>query len=66
MGEQIMNCLTQEKLGLCLFFFYSDVKASSIFLDDKFEVRLGSLSEARVQDIDSHPSRITRLFGLSQ
>lgn len=43
-----------------------DVKASSILLDDKFEVRLGSLSDARVQDGDSHPSRITRLLGLSQ
>lgn len=45
---------------------HRDVKASSILLDDKFEVRLGSLSDARVQDGDSHPSRITRLLGLSQ
>jgi serine/threonine protein kinase len=45
---------------------HRDVKASSILLDDKFEVRLGSLSDARVQDVDSQPSRITRLFGLSQ
>ncbi|CAK9213778.1 unnamed protein product [Sphagnum troendelagicum] len=45
---------------------HRDVKASSILLDDKFEVRLGSLSDARVQDVDLQPSRITRLFGLSQ
>nr|APU94884.1 leucine-rich repeat receptor-like protein kinase [Pohlia nutans] len=45
---------------------HRDVKASSILLDDKFEVRLGSLSDARVQDGDPHPSRITRLLGLSQ
>ncbi|KAG0606102.1 hypothetical protein M758_9G114000 [Ceratodon purpureus] len=45
---------------------HRDVRASSILLDDKFEVRLGSLSDARVQDGDPHPSRITRLLGLSQ
>jgi hypothetical protein len=74
-----LNCF---KMGLQLYFwnfvmvydlmeelwllFYRDVKASSILLDDKFEVRLGSLSDARVQDGDPHPSRITRLLGLSQ
>jgi hypothetical protein len=54
-----------SKRMLC-FFCCRDVKASSILLDDKFEVRLGSLSDARVQDVELQPSRITRLFGLSQ
>ncbi|OAE28877.1 hypothetical protein AXG93_2255s1090 [Marchantia polymorpha subsp. ruderalis] len=45
---------------------HRDIKASSILLDDKFEVRLGSLSEVRSQDGDSHPGLIRRLLGLSQ
>ncbi|KAL6546023.1 hypothetical protein OROGR_009897 [Orobanche gracilis] len=43
-----------------------DVQASSILLDDKFEVRLGSLSEVCVQEGDVHHSRFTRLLRLPQ
>ncbi|KAJ9135519.1 hypothetical protein P3X46_032697 [Hevea brasiliensis] len=43
-----------------------DVQASSILLDDKFEVRLGSLSEVCPQDGDTHQNRITRLLRLPQ
>ncbi|KAK4757237.1 hypothetical protein SAY87_007364 [Trapa incisa] len=45
---------------------HRDVQASSILLDDKFEVRLGSLGELCVQEEDSHHSRITRLLRLPQ
>lgn len=34
----------------------------SILLDDKFEVRVGSLSESHAQDGDSHGNVITRLL----
>nr|TKR85106.1 putative LRR receptor-like serine/threonine-protein kinase [Populus alba] len=43
-----------------------DVQASSILLDDKFEVRLGSLSEVCTQEGDTHQSRISRLLRLPQ
>lgn len=39
-----------------------DVQASSILLDDKFEVRLGSLSEVHSQEGDSHPKALTRFL----
>ncbi|KAI7750427.1 hypothetical protein M8C21_033751 [Ambrosia artemisiifolia] len=45
---------------------HRDVQASSILLDDKYEVRLGSLSEACVQEGDIHSSRFTRLLRLPQ
>ncbi|XP_050232581.1 probable LRR receptor-like serine/threonine-protein kinase At2g16250 [Mercurialis annua] len=45
---------------------HRDVQASSILLDDKFEVRLGSLSELCPQEGDTHQSRITRLLRLPQ
>ncbi|KAJ4965729.1 hypothetical protein NE237_017578 [Protea cynaroides] len=45
---------------------HRDVQASSIFLDDKFEVRLGSLSEVCIQEGDAHPNVITRLLRLPQ
>ncbi|KAJ7535193.1 hypothetical protein O6H91_12G022200 [Diphasiastrum complanatum] len=45
---------------------HRDIKASSILLDDKYEVRLGSLSEARTQDGGSHPGLIARLLRKSQ
>ncbi|KAJ0680650.1 putative protein kinase RLK-Pelle-LRR-XIV family [Helianthus annuus] len=45
---------------------HRDVQASSILLDDKYEVRLGSLSEVCVQEGDSHSSRFTRLLRLPQ
>ncbi|OMP05203.1 hypothetical protein CCACVL1_02007 [Corchorus capsularis] len=44
----------------------ADVQASSILLDDKFEVRLGSLSEVCAQEGDGHQNRITRLLRLPQ
>ncbi|XP_023535628.1 probable LRR receptor-like serine/threonine-protein kinase At2g16250 [Cucurbita pepo subsp. pepo] len=40
---------------------HRDIQASSILLDDKFEVRLGSLSEACVVDGDQHQNAFTRL-----
>ncbi|KAJ6395852.1 hypothetical protein OIU77_020996 [Salix suchowensis] len=45
---------------------HRDVQASSILLDDKFEVRLGSLSEVCIQEGDIHQSRISRLLRLPQ
>ncbi|KAF7840948.1 putative LRR receptor-like serine/threonine-protein kinase [Senna tora] len=45
---------------------HRDIQASSILLDDKYEVRLGSLSEACTQEGDTHQSRITRLLRLQQ
>ncbi|GFP85879.1 probable LRR receptor-like serine/threonine-protein kinase at2g16250 [Phtheirospermum japonicum] len=45
---------------------HRDVQASSILLDDKFEVRLGSLSEVCAQEGDTHPNRITRFLRLPQ
>lgn len=40
---------------------HRDIQASSILLDDKFDVRLGSLSEACVLDGDQHQNVFTRL-----
>lgn len=45
---------------------HRDVQASSILLDDKFEVRLGSLSRVRVQEGDLHQSVLTRFLRKSQ
>ncbi|KAM1790515.1 hypothetical protein ACFX11_034765 [Malus domestica] len=47
-------------------YVHRDVQASSILLDDKFEVRLGSLSDVCSQEGDTHQSRITRLLRLPQ
>lgn len=44
---------------------HRDVQASSILLDDKFEVRLGSLSEVSVQG-DTHQHGITRFLQLQR
>ncbi|KDP38506.1 hypothetical protein JCGZ_04431 [Jatropha curcas] len=41
---------------------HRDIQASSILLDDKFEVRLGSLSEVCIQEGDSHHSVLTRFL----
>ncbi|GLT40099.1 hypothetical protein SLA2020_142560 [Shorea laevis] len=41
---------------------HRDVQASSILLDNKFEVRLGSLSEVCVQGGDSHQNVLTRFM----
>ncbi|XP_031494178.1 probable LRR receptor-like serine/threonine-protein kinase At2g16250 [Nymphaea colorata] len=45
---------------------HRDVQASSILLDDKFEVRLGSLSEVCTQESDSHQSVLSRILRFSQ
>eukprot|EP00249_Psilotum_nudum_P028096 c3664_g1_i1 orf=191-3040(-) len=45
---------------------HRNIKANSILLDSKFEVRLGSLGDACVQDGEQHPGLIARLLGLSQ
>lgn len=44
---------------------HRDVQASSILLDDKFEVRLGSLSEVCPQEGESHQNVITKLLRFS-
>nr|XP_043626011.1 probable LRR receptor-like serine/threonine-protein kinase At2g16250 [Erigeron canadensis] len=41
---------------------HRDIEASSILLDDKYEVRLGSLSEACTHEGDNYSNRITRLL----
>ncbi|KAF2309979.1 hypothetical protein GH714_006045 [Hevea brasiliensis] len=41
---------------------HRDIQASSILLDDKFEVRLGSLSEVCIQEGDSHNNVLTRFL----
>jgi hypothetical protein len=41
---------------------HGDVQASSILLDDKYEVRIGSLSQTRVQEFNNHQTRITRFL----
>ncbi|KAL9660280.1 hypothetical protein QQ045_025093 [Rhodiola kirilowii] len=45
---------------------HRDVQASSILLDDRFEVRLGSLSSVHAQESDVHQSRITKFWRLPQ
>ncbi|KAK9667391.1 hypothetical protein RND81_14G252900 [Saponaria officinalis] len=45
-------------------FVHRDVQASSILLDDRFEVRLGSLSEVCVQEGDTQPGVLTRIMRL--
>ncbi|CAI9116743.1 OLC1v1017975C1 [Oldenlandia corymbosa var. corymbosa] len=42
-------------------FVHRDIQASSILLDDKYEVRLGSLSEVCVQGADNKIARMLRL-----
>ncbi|KAG1366709.1 putative LRR receptor-like serine/threonine-protein kinase [Cocos nucifera] len=44
---------------------HRDVQANSILLDDKFEVRLGSLSEVCTQEGEGHQNVITRILRLS-
>uniref|UniRef100_A0A7N0TZH1 Uncharacterized protein n=1 Tax=Kalanchoe fedtschenkoi TaxID=63787 RepID=A0A7N0TZH1_KALFE len=57
--------------GLCFFhhectctppLVHRDIQSTSILLDDKFEVRLGSLSEVHVQEGDPHSHLFTRLW----
>eukprot|EP01018_Ginkgo_biloba_P040066 Gb_10386 [translate_table: standard] len=45
---------------------HGDIKASSVLLDERLEVRLGSLSAASNQDGESRPGLIARLLGISQ
>ncbi|KAA8528645.1 hypothetical protein F0562_036000 [Nyssa sinensis] len=45
---------------------HSDIQASSILLDDKYEVRIGSLSEVHAQNGDNHQNVITRLMRMPQ
>ncbi|WCJ35180.1 Leucine-rich repeat protein kinase family protein [Euphorbia peplus] len=45
---------------------HRDIQASSILLDDKFEVRLGSLNEVRILEGDSHHNVLTRLMRKQQ
>lgn len=45
---------------------HRDIQASSILLDDKFEVRLGSLTEACVAVGESHHGVISRILRRSQ
>ncbi|XP_059458491.1 probable LRR receptor-like serine/threonine-protein kinase At2g16250 [Corylus avellana] len=78
-GLESLDWITRLKIaigaaeGLCYLhhecippLVHRDVQASSILLDDKFEVRLGSLSEVCAQEGDAHQSRITRLLRLPQ
>ncbi|NP_001182936.1 putative leucine-rich repeat protein kinase family protein precursor [Zea mays] len=44
---------------------HRDVQASSILLDDKFDVRLGSLSEVCPQEGEGHQNVITKLLRFS-
>jgi hypothetical protein len=45
--------------------YYRDVQASSVLLDDKFDVRLGSLSEVCPQEGEGHQNVITKLLRFS-
>ncbi|XP_047941660.1 probable LRR receptor-like serine/threonine-protein kinase At2g16250 [Salvia hispanica] len=78
-GLQSLDWITRLKIaigaaeGLCYLhhecvppLVHRDVQASSILLDDKFEVRLGSLSEVCAQEGEIHQNRITRLLRLPQ
>lgn len=44
---------------------HRDIQASSILLDDKYDVRLGSLSEVCPQGVDTNQNVITRLLRIS-
>ncbi|AQK63252.1 putative LRR receptor-like serine/threonine-protein kinase [Zea mays] len=44
---------------------HRDVQASSILLDDKFDVRLGSLSKVCPQEGEGHQNVITKLLRFS-
>ncbi|KAI9113125.1 hypothetical protein K1719_015650 [Acacia pycnantha] len=75
--EQSLDWITRLKIAIGaaegLYYLHDsnpplvhrDVQASSILLDDKFEVRLGSLSEVTAQG-DLNQSVIARLFRKSQ
>ncbi|KAK9054369.1 hypothetical protein SSX86_025447 [Deinandra increscens subsp. villosa] len=44
---------------------HRDIQASSILLDDKYDVRLGSLSEVCAQEVDNNQNVITKLLRIS-
>ncbi|KAL7603205.1 hypothetical protein Lser_V15G18718 [Lactuca serriola] len=44
---------------------HRDIQASSILLDDKYDVRLGSLSEVCVQGVEDNQNVISRLLRIS-
>jgi hypothetical protein len=45
---------------------YRDIQASSVLLDDKFEVHLGSLSKICIQQSEGSPSFFSRIFRSSK
>ncbi|XP_020579583.1 LOW QUALITY PROTEIN: probable LRR receptor-like serine/threonine-protein kinase At2g16250 [Phalaenopsis equestris] len=78
-GLQSLDWITRLKIatgaaeGLCYLhhdcvppLVHRDIQARSILLDDKFEVRLGSLSNACAQEVDGHQNVISRLLRKSQ
>ncbi|XP_043711111.1 probable LRR receptor-like serine/threonine-protein kinase At2g16250 isoform X2 [Telopea speciosissima] len=78
-GLQSLDWITRLKIAIgaadglsylhhecCPPIVHRDVQASSILLDDKFEVRLGSLSEVCTQEGDTHQNVITRFLRLPQ
>ncbi|PWA99133.1 concanavalin A-like lectin/glucanase domain-containing protein [Artemisia annua] len=44
---------------------HRDIQASSILLDDKYDVRLGSLSDVCAQGVDNNQNAISRLLRIS-
>lgn len=76
-GLQSLDWITRMKIAigvaeaLCYLhndcdppFVHRDVQATSILLDDNFEVRLGSLSEVCIQEGSSRLDVVTRFFRL--
>ncbi|PON83596.1 Tyrosine-protein kinase [Trema orientale] len=74
-GLQSMDWITRLKIAIGAAEFlvhlhhecspplvHRDIQASSILLDDKFEVRIGSLSEVHIQEGDANQNVLTRLL----
>ncbi|CAA7387879.1 unnamed protein product [Spirodela intermedia] len=74
-GLQSLDWITRMKIAigiaeaLCYLhhecsppFVHRDIRASSILLDDKFEVRVGSLSEVCHQEGDAHQNILSRFL----
>ncbi|CAA6653582.1 unnamed protein product [Spirodela intermedia] len=74
-GLQSLDWITRMKIAigiaeaLCYLhhecsppFVHRDIQASSILLDDKFEVRVGSMSEVCHQEGDAHQNILTRFL----
>lgn len=64
--EQLRRLGWSLNLLCFVVMLFRDVRASSILLDDKYEVRIGSLSDSRTQDSESHSSILSRMFGFSR